>query len=380
MRIMKITKIRTVFLMAALVIVVGSVMFTNNLATQLADEEKKKMELWAEATRQLVVADENTDIDFVSSIIRNNTRIPVYMTDADGNFLQSRNVKEPKKNVDEFYKKKIAHLRETTEPIEVRISDDIVQYIYYEDSTLLSRLQWFPYVQFSVILIFVLIVLSALQISQRSEQNRVWIGLSKETAHQLGTPISSLNAWTELLADTYPQDQLIPKMRQDVDRLQIIAERFSKIGSEPELKPHDLNAIVTSTIDYMRHRTSQKVNFEVSLSKPHVALVSEPLISWVVENICKNAIDAMEGQGTLTIDVSEQDKSVVVDISDTGKGIERGLFSTIFDPGFTTKERGWGLGLSLSKRIVEDYHHGRIFVLRSSVGRGTTFRIKLPQA
>ena len=375
---MRPTRINSLFLIIALTIVVASVMFTNNLASRLADEERKKIELWAEATRQLVLADENSDIEFISTIIAGNTTIPVYMTDQDGNFLLSRNVKEPKKNVDEFYRKKIARLRESQTPIEVRINDDNIQYIYYEDSTLLRQLQWFPYVQFTIILIFVLIVLFALQTSQRSEQNRVWIGLTKETAHQLGTPISSLNAWTELLSASYPQDQLIPKMRQDVDRLQMIAERFSKVGSQPELKEETVAEVVGEVVEYMRHRTSDKVTYDIRVDGSPKAMISASLISWVIENLCKNAVDAMEGQGVLSLNVFEKDGRVIIDITDTGKGIDRSMYSTIFDPGFTTKARGWGLGLSLSKRIVEDYHKGKIFVKRSAIGQGTTFRVKLP--
>ena len=377
---MKSTKVRSLFLLIALAIVVASVMFTNNLVNKLADEEKKKIEIWAEATRQLVLADENTDIEFISSIIAGNTTIPVYMTDQDGNFLLSRNVREPKKHVEQFYKNKIAKLRDSQEPIVVRISNNTVQYIYYEDSTLMRSLQWFPYIQFAIILIFVFIVLFALQTSQRSEQNRVWVGLSKETAHQLGTPISSLNAWTALLSAQYPDDELIPKMQQDVDRLQTIAERFSKIGSEPELKYEDVGKLTNDAIEYMRHRTSNKIRYDISCEGDVKSMVSAPLISWVIENLCKNAVDAMEGQGTLSVRVFTNGQRVIIDISDTGKGIEHSLFNAIFDPGYTTKARGWGLGLSLSKRIIEDYHKGKIFVKRSTLGEGTTFRIRLPKA
>lgn len=385
---MRNNKARTFSLMIAFIIVGGSVMFTNNLANRLADEEQKKIEIWAGATRQLVLADENTDIEFVSSIIENNTTIPVYMTDSEGNLLLSRNVREPKNNVDKFYARRIKRLQSSQTPIEVRISDDIVQYIYYEDSTLLRQLQWFPYVQFGIIFVFIIIVLFALQTAQRSEQNRVWVGLSKETAHQLGTPISSLNGWVELLQMNYPDDRLIPQMRHDVARLQTIAERFSKVGSMPELEKTDVAEVVNETVEYMKHRTSQKVNYTVntmpeqeSSESPSAfyALASKPLLGWVIENLCKNAVDAMDGQGSLTITIGSDGDKLNVDISDTGKGIEKSKFKIIFNPGYTSKERGWGLGLSLSKRIIEDYHKGKIFVLRSDPGVGTTLRIRLPQ-
>ncbi|MBQ7209516.1 MAG: HAMP domain-containing histidine kinase [Paludibacteraceae bacterium] len=376
---MRNNKARTILLLVAFVIVGGSVMFTNNLANRLADEEKKKIEIWAGATRQLVLADENTDIEFVSSIIERNTTIPVYMVDSKDSLLLSRNVREPKTNVERFYAKRIQRLKESQEPIEVRISKDVVQYIYYEDSTLLRQLQWFPYVQFAIIFVFIVVILFALQTAQRSEQNRVWVGLSKETAHQLGTPISSLNGWVELLQMNYPDDTLIPQMQQDVTRLQTIAERFSKVGSVPDLERANVTEVVKDTIEYMKHRTSQKITYVVRSEDELYAFISRPLLGWVVENLCKNAVDAMDGQGTLTIDITSDEQKIFIDITDTGKGLERGMFRTIFTPGYTSKARGWGLGLSLSKRIIDDYHKGKIYVLRSEIGHGTTFRIRLPK-
>ena len=353
------------FLSIALLIVIVSVLFTNNLARQLQQEEQRHVETWAEATRQLILADESTDLNFLMTIIEGNTTIPVYMTDADGNVIDSRNVRHP-----------VADPRTLNGPIELRISDDIVQYIYYDESVMLTRLRFFPYIEFGIIFLFVLIAVITLYTGQRSEQNRVWVGLSKETAHQLGTPISSLNAWQELLSVRYPNDDLIPQMRQDLDRLQVIAERFSKVGSEPELETADLYDLVKETADYMRTRISSKVQIITECeAKSVLADVSKPLVSWVLENLIKNAIDAMDGIGRITIHLSEDEDRLFLDITDTGRGIDHRLFRSVFRPGYTSKARGWGLGLSLSQRIIQDYHRGRLFIKQSTAGVGTTFRI-----
>lgn len=371
--------ISTAVLGLLFVIVIVSVLYTNYIAKQLAEEERKKMELWAEATRQFIIADENENIDFLLQVMEGNTTIPVYMVDADYHLLMSRNVREPKRNVEEFYANKIATLRESQQPIKVQISDDIVQYIFYEDSYLLRRLYYFPYIEFSLILTFVIIAVITLLIVQRSEQNSLWVGLSKETAHQLGTPISSLNAWNELLKARYPDDALLPQMDEDIRRLQIIAERFSKIGSQPEVEEHELIPVIQEAINYMRTRTSSKVEYILQMqSAEHCGVkMCVPLFEWVIENLCKNAIDSMEGVGTITISTQVADTKVFIDVTDTGKGIDRHRYKTIFRPGYTSKKRGWGLGLSLSRRIIEDYHHGKLFVKQSQIGVGTTFRIVL---
>lgn len=360
----------SLFLSIALLIVIVSVLFTNNLARQLQQEEQRHVETWAEATRQLILADESTDLNFLMTIIEGNTTIPVYMTDADGKVIDSRNVRHP-----------VADPRTLNGPIELRISDDIVQYIYYDESLMLTRLRFFPYIEFGIIFLFVLIAVITLYTGQRSEQNRVWVGLSKETAHQLGTPISSLNAWQELLSSRYPEDDLIPQMRLDIDRLQVIAERFSKVGSEPELETTNLYQLVTETADYMRTRISSKVEVMTECQAQSVlADVSKPLVSWVLENLIKNAIDAMDGRGRITLQLSEDEDHLLLDISDTGRGIDRSLYRTVFRPGYTSKARGWGLGLSLSQRIIQDYHRGRLFIKQSTPGVGTTFRIVFEKA
>ncbi len=378
---------RIIFLFVATMIVVISMLFTNHIANSLAQEERNRVEVWAEATRQLILADDNTNIDFFSDIIEQNTNIPVYMVDKQGNLLSSRNVNEPKHNITKFYADKIDNLRQTQEPIEVRISDDVVQYIYYEDSNLLKQLYYFPFIQFIVIFLFVLIVIYTLLMTQRSEQNMVWAGLSKETAHQLGTPISSLNACSELFKLNSPDDPLVKEMDKDIQRLQAIAERFSKIGSAPSLTSTNLMEVIANTIDYMRTRTSEQVRYAIEWNgqplttndpMPQVCVeLNQTLMEWVIENLCKNAIDAMENKGKITLSVQDADDKVFIDITDTGKGIQRKHIQQVFQPGYTTKTRGWGLGLSLAKRIIEQYHKGKIFVKQSTPNTGTTFRIVL---
>lgn len=357
-----------IVLCVSLIIVVLSVAFTTSLTRKLALEEQRKMEIWAEATRQFILADENTDIDFVTSIIEGNNTIPVYMVDKDGNLLISRNAKAEMPPIDEL-----------NGPIVVEISDEVTQYIYYDESTLLYQLHYIPYIQFALIFLFIVIGIYVIYVSQRSEQNRVWAGLSKETAHQLGTPISSLNAWLELLQSEY-KEEYIPQMRADVERLQVIADRFSKIGSNPALTATDGTEVISRTIDYMQARTSSQVTYTLKTQGPVMMRLNAPLFAWVIENLIKNAIDAMNGAGKITITVSTKGKVAIIDVADTGKGIEHRRWKRIFQPGYSTKQRGWGLGLCLSKRIVEDYHCGKLFVKDSQINGGTTFRIILEQA
>lgn len=356
-----------IVLCVSLIIVVLSVIYTTSLTRKLALEEQRKMEIWAEATRQFILADENTDIDFVTSIIEGNNTIPVYMVDKDGNLLISRNAKAQMPPIDEL-----------NGPIVVEISDEVTQYIYYDESTLLYQLHYIPYIQFALIFLFIVIGIYVIYVSQRSEQNRVWAGLSKETAHQLGTPISSLNAWLELLQSEY-KEEYIPQMRADIERLQVIADRFSKIGSNPALTATDGTQVISRTIDYMQARTSSQVTYTLKVQGPVMMRLNAPLFAWVIENLIKNAIDAMNGAGTITITVSTKGKAAIIDVADTGKGIEHRRWKRIFQPGYSTKQRGWGLGLCLSKRIVEDYHCGKLFVKDSRINGGTTFRIILEQ-
>lgn len=369
-------------LVFAVLFLSASAWFTHNLSRQFAEIEQQRMAVWAEATRQLVIADENTDISLYSSIIEANTTIPVYMTDADFHVILTRNVPEPKKDVEAFYQDKIEHLRESQTPIEVHVSPGVTQYIFYEESSILRQLQFFPLVQMLVVLSFVALLVTYIITSYRNEQNRVWVGLTKETAHQLGTPISSLNGWLELLRTRYPDDDLLPDMATDINRLQLVAERFSRIGSAPTLQPTDLRQVVEQTYAYMRTRISKKVEMELKIDLPAesgaaIVQADAPLMAWVVENLIKNAVDAMNGRGWIGLHLLREGETVILDVTDTGKGIERKRYTQVFRPGYTTKSRGFGLGLSLCKRIVEEYHRGKIFVHQSVVGKGTTFRVVL---
>ena len=366
-------QIGTIVLVIAMIIVVISVLFTNNLARSLQVEEQKNMAIWAEATQQLILADENADIDFVSTIIEGNTTIPVYICDEEGNVLASRNVNRGERR--EAKGERVGKHG----PIELKIDDTTTQYIYWDDSRLLTSLRIVPYAQFALIFIFIAIAVVVMLTGQRSEQNRLWVGLSKETAHQLGTPISSLNAWQQLLADKYPKDEYVPQMKRDINRLQIIADRFQKIGSEPELQEQNLIPVIEEAIAYMRPRVSNRIDIDDSCldGVERTVMLNAPLLQWVMENILKNAVDAISGKGTISLQIHENEHDVMLDITDTGKGMDNSTQRRIFEPGFTSKDRGWGLGLPLAKRIIEQYHGGKLLLKQSQVGVGTTFRIVL---
>mgnify|MGYP000868959008 FL=1 len=368
-------RLRLVFIGTAALIVTASLFFTNRLTRQLATEEHKKMEIWAGAMRQVILAGENTDINFLSEIISGNTTIPVIMTDENDNLISSLNVNEPASKTNDYYRREIERLKKKNSHIEVRI-DNTLQHIYYDDSLLLKQLRYFPYIQLGVIFIFLLIAYLAFSGTKKAEQNQVWVGLSKETAHQLGTPISSLLAWLDLLR-IRNDDKLLTEMEKDVNRLKIIAERFSKIGSAPDLQLVKLNETITNAVQYISHRSSQKViiTCHFQTSDNDLIRMNVPLFEWVIENLCKNAIDAMNGNGKIDIFVQKKSNEYIVDVKDTGKGIEKNKFKAVFSTGYTTKPRGWGLGLSLAKRIIEEYHKGKIFVKQSEIDKGTTFRI-----
>ena len=364
-----------IVLVIAMVIVAISVLFTNNLARSLQSEEQKNMAIWADATRQLILAEDDADIDFVSSIIEKNTTIPVYICDAEGKVIASRNVEKESENLQILKSSNGDHHG----PIELKIDESTTQYIYWDDSSLLTRLRYVPYAQFALIFIFIAIIVITMLTAQRSEQNRLWVGLSKETAHQLGTPISSLNAWQQLLADKYPDDEYVPQMKRDIERLQLIADRFQKIGSEPDLQAQNVVPVIESAVSYMRTRTSSRITIDDSALQnvERTVMLNAPLLRWVFENLLKNAVDAISGEGTISLQIHENEHDVMLDISDTGKGIESAAQRRIFEPGFTSKERGWGLGLPLAKRIVEQYHGGKLILKQSQPGIGTTFRIVL---
>ena len=371
---------KLVFIVVGATIILLSTLFTNNLASKLAEEEQKKIEIWAEATRQLISSDENSiSSDFLLKILEGNTTIPVLIVDDKDNMILARNFNEPSNDKVTFYKKEISILKHKRTPIQIKFNDKTSQYIYYDDSLLLKQLYYFPYIQLGVIILFLFIAFFAFSSTKKEEQNRVWVGLSKETAHQLGTPISSLLAWVDLLKSRSSDDKLINEMAKDVNRLRIIAERFSKIGSAPDLQLVSLNETISNAVQYMMNRSSQKVAFSIHFSdeNPLFVKLNVALFEWVIENLCKNAIDAMNGIGKIDIIVSEKENEINIDVQDTGKGIEKNKFKTVFNPGFTTKKRGWGLGLSLVKRIVEEYHGGKIYVKQSEINKGTTFRISL---
>jgi LytS/YehU family sensor histidine kinase len=368
----------SIFMLIAIAIVLISTLFTNNLANKLATEERKRLVIWAEATHQFIDANENSDISFLSSIIEENTSIPVILTDNENRIISSKNIKEPESNVESFYNHEIKRLKESHKPIIVKI-ENTIQYIYYDESTLLKQLIYFPYIQFGIIIVFLVIAFFSFYSNVKAEQNQVWVGLSKETAHQLGTPISSLLAWMDILKEKQLHSELIEEMGKDMNRLNIIAERFSKIGSKPDLTTVDINNTLIQAVQYMIKRSSQQVIINCTNTSDKVVYtqLNIPLFEWVIENLCKNAIDAMNGKGYIDIKLSTNNQQILIDISDTGKGLEKNKFKLIFTPGFTTKTRGWGLGLSLVKRIIEEYHGGKIYVKSSEINKGTTFRIIL---
>jgi signal transduction histidine kinase len=375
---------KILLLLLAVVIGVGAFLYTNWLVKNMAKEERKSVELWAEATQKLASVDinSNQDITFLNDIIIRNTTIPIITTDSTGQIGDSRNITFTEKNKDKVLKRELRRMKEENEPITISISDTEKQYLYYRDSVLLENLKYYPVVQFGVIFLFILVAYLAFSTSRNAEQNQVWVGMSKETAHQLGTPISSLMAWVELLKMQNIDGNLIQEFEKDTQRLQKITERFSKIGSIPELLPTDVAETIRSTIEYLKTRSSGKVRFILDFDpdKSYNVPLNASLFSWVIENLCKNAIDAMNNAGTIQISITEKADQLFIEVADTGKGIAKAYFKTVFQPGFTTKKRGWGLGLSLAKRIVENYHKGKIYLKQSEINKGSTFRIVLNKA
>lgn len=385
-----IRRVKIALVVTAVAIAVVSLVVSHILVRDLQREEVERMEVWAEAMRSLINADENTDLNLVLKVINGNHSIPLMVVDETGAVTIHRNIpfadfstEDSIQQVENF----LHRMQREGEKMEVKFTAETETgtpkaarlEIWYEDSLLLRRLAWFPFVQLGVVGLFVVIAVFALLSSKRAEQSKVWVGLSKETAHQLGTPISSLMAWTEVLGELYEGDEMIVEMKKDVKRLELIAERFSKIGSVPELKVGNLCEVIDHVVSYIRRRTSDDVVMECRFPEDRRAMLPlcAPLLEWVVEVLCKNAIDAMAGSGSITITVFRSSWQWVVDVKDTGKGIPNKHLKTVFKPGFTTKQRGWGLGLSLAKRIVEEYHGGRIYVKASEMGVGTTFRIEL---
>ena len=382
------------FLLASIVVVATFLYLSNLIVKDLAVQERARMQIWADATKEIVnlsSSDEDvsgSNIEFLLSIIEGNNNIPVLLTDNQGNIIGHRNFTLPNPDAEipldnpdnkKFLEEKLASIKGTDNVIDINISPGFVQHLYYEDSTLLRRLSLYPYIQLVVMAAFVIVVYLAVTSSKRAAQNKVWVGLSIETAHQLGTPISSLMAWIEFLRDNGTDPEIVDEMNKDVRRLSTIASRFSKIGSQPSMEPGDLNDAASHAVDYMSTRISPRIKLSLQQHPEELPVnMSEPLIQWVMENLIKNAVDAMEGVGSITITTGSESNMATIDVSDTGKGMSRKRRKEIFRPGFTTKKRGWGLGLTLAKRIIEQYHGGRIFVSASEPGVGTTFRILIP--
>ena len=381
----RIKNIKYFVVVMAILIAIGSLITSHYLIRDLEAEERDRVAIWSEAMRSLNTADENTDLSLVIRVLNGNHITPVIVLDKGGDVLTFRNLEHKMRagmDTVAYVSSLASAYRAAGKEIRIDTSTDYAPDDYivvcYDESIMLRRLAVYPYIQMGVVCLFVLISIFALFATARAEQNKVWVGLSKETAHQLGTPISSLAAWSEVLKEAYPDDQLRPELEKDVKRLERIAERFSKIGSVPEPKMENILEVLERVVAYMDKRTSRKVQITTHFpDSPVMVCIVASLFEWVAENLCKNAVDAMGGSGRIDVYVDETDKEVFVEIADTGKGIPKGDFHSVFKPGFTTKERGWGLGLSLAKRIVEEYHHGKIYVKDSQIGVGTTFRIEL---
>jgi nitrogen regulatory protein PII len=362
----------------AVIIGLLSLFYTQSLVKKLKEEERKKVELWAEATRQFINSPDSTqNLVFLAKIIEENNTVPVIWTDATDNIISVKNFDSVKVRDTKYLLSRLNRMKEKTEPIIIDLGGGDIQKIYYRDSIILTRLTWYPYVQLSVIVLFILVSYLAFSSSRKAEQNQVWVGMSKETAHQLGTPTSSLAGWVEILQLKHPEVTIAEEMGRDVSRLEKVTERFSKIGSRPDLTSENIIVIVHQAVEYLKSRSSSKVTFTVT-PPPETSIfiaVNVALFSWVIENVCKNAIDATEGDGKIEIQVSETDEGAIIDITDNGKGIPKSAHKKIFRPGYTTKKMGWGLGLSLSKRIIEEYHNGKIFVKQSEPNMGTCIRI-----
>jgi signal transduction histidine kinase len=370
---------KVLLLIFAVIIGLGSLFYTHDLVDRLKEEERKKAEQWAEATRRLVTSD---DFEFLFRIIEDNTTVPVILIDEEESILSHRNLPPALATDTLALVRELKRMAKRNEPISIELPNGIVNHLYYRESTLLRQLRIYPYVQIAVILLFILVAYVAFSASRMAEQNQVWVGLSRETAHQLGTPTSSLSAWSEIISSRYPGTDIAEELSADVERLSRVAERFSLIGSKPKLLSDNLPALAEDTAAYLRKRIASTIDLRVKNETTGCASIpfNPVLLGWVIENLVKNSADAMKGSGEITIRITEIATEAYVDVEDTGKGIPRKDFRTIFKPGYTTRERGWGLGLSLSKRIVEEYHKGKIFVLRSEPGHGSSMRIILKKS
>ncbi|MBK8344295.1 MAG: HAMP domain-containing histidine kinase [Bacteroidetes bacterium] len=376
---------KIVLVLSALVIVAATLIYTDNLATKLAAEERQKVTQIANVYHYIATATDITDYGFFVELIQANKTVPIISTDNDGNIVAYLNLDTAKVATDTGYlQHRLEEMKDFAEPIKLEISGGIYQYVYYKHSVLYTQLLYYPYVQLIIIAAFLIVAYTLFNTARKSEQNRVWVGMAKETAHQLGTPISSLVAWVEYLEQSPAmegKENIVVEMGKDVQRLELIADRFSKVGSQPDLTEKNLITELDYSIDYIKRRSSKKVTFDFQYPTPDMPVkMNVILFNWVIENLLKNALDAIDGIGDIIIKVEQDDKFVMIDVTDSGKGIPRSKQKTVFEPGYSTKKRGWGLGLTLAKRITESYHKGKIFVKQSAPGKGTTFRIMLPKS
>lgn len=367
-----------IFISIAIILAISFLVISNGLYQEMAKEERQKIELWAKAVQLVASGDENDELDLTLTILSGNKTIPVILCDENDDIKMSVNIETPEADSLSYLKEQITHFKKKNKPI-VLDGVGFKQIVYYGDSSVLNRLQYYPLVQIGVLAVFICISFLALLTTKNAEQNKVWVGLSKETAHQLGTPISSMLAWVEYLKSKAKDTTVLDEMEKDVNRLQMVADRFSKIGSKPSPEKKDLCEQILLSTSYLQNRISKKVKLSYQLPQASITvMISSALFSWVLENIIKNAVDAMEGQGNILLEVTTKGNIAYFDITDSGKGMSKSMFKRVFNPGFTTKSRGWGLGLSLARRIIQDYHKGRIYVKSSEVNVGTTFRIELP--
>lgn len=374
---------KNILALLAILIIAASLLYVNNLSARMQREERAKMKTWVEANKEILLAPPESNLNLASEIIANNATIPIIQVNKNGDIVSYNNL-DPEKvagNPD-YLEKKLKAFKAQHEPL-VQLYNPLDStdrnYFYYGDSMMLTQIRYYPYIQLGVVALFILVTLIALSMTSRSVQNQLWVGLAKETAHQLGTPLSSIEAWLELLKEREENEPAIREMSKDMERLKLISERFSKIGSAPELEEHEVIGQVRQVVSYMKRRAPQKVSFTMNTHGEDdiPAMISPLLFDWVIENLLKNALDAMEGKGRISIDITTHATQTWIDVTDTGKGISKANMEKVFKPGFSTKRRGWGLGLSLSRRIIESYHNGRLFIKSSELNRGTTFRIML---
>lgn len=375
---------KVILVLIASLIIISTLWYTNRLAGKLAAEEKNRVEQIANIYKYISTASDNQDFGFLLEIIQSNKTVPIIWADADDNILDFRNIDSVKVQNDSMYlKKELKDMKAFADPVKFELSQGVYQYIYYKHSVLYTQLLYYPYVQLGIIAAFLIVAYILFNTARRSEQNRVWVGMAKETAHQLGTPISSLVAWIDYLRESGMDGKknIVDEMQKDVERLELIAARFSKVGSSPDLVERNIVKELENTIDYLKRRSSKKVTFTFHSPRNEIKVKMNPtLFNWVTENLLKNALDAIEGSGDISVNIEEHGQVIYIDITDSGKGIPKSKFTTVFEPGYSTKKRGWGLGLTLAKRITENYHNGKIFVKSSLLGKGTTFRIILPKA